>query len=82
MKDAFVTAARVDPQHFLLLRNATTARAWFNAGGPAAARPLMLQVRHDFQLFERTEQPTLPGPLPEHCSDWTQASRVTLLPDA
>ena len=26
---------------------------------------------HDFQLFERTAQPTLPGPLPEDFADWT-----------
>jgi hypothetical protein len=79
MKDALVTAARLDPQHYVLLRNATAARAWFNAGGHASGKALTLQVRHDFTLFERTEQPTLPGPLPEGWNDWELPSRITLL---
>jgi radical SAM superfamily enzyme YgiQ (UPF0313 family) len=82
MKDALVTAARIDPQHYVLLRNATAARAWFNSGGPTSGSPLTLHVRHDFQLFERTEQPTLPGPLPDNWNDWDAASRITLLPNA
>lgn len=81
MKEAFVTAARLDPQHYVLLRNATLARNWFNQGGPTLGLPLELQVRHDFTLFERTEQPTLPGPLPEGWADWERSNKVTLLPN-
>ena len=81
MKSAFVTAARVDPQHYLLLRNAAAARDWLNSGGPDYSAPPNLLVRHDFQLFERTEQPTLPGPLPENWHDWSVPNRVTLLPN-
>lgn len=82
MKDALLTGARVDPQHYLLLKNANAARAWFKSGGPASGVPLVLQAQHDFQLFERTEQPTLPGPLPSNWQSWEHPSSVTLLPDA
>jgi radical SAM superfamily enzyme YgiQ (UPF0313 family) len=81
VKDELVRAARLDPQHYILLRNATAARDWFNTSTANSNVPLQLQVRHDFQLFERTEQPTLPGPLPPNWDDWTSSSRVTLLPN-
>jgi hypothetical protein len=32
-------------------------------------------VRHDFQLLERTAQPTLPGPLPPDFATWAEVSR-------
>jgi anaerobic magnesium-protoporphyrin IX monomethyl ester cyclase len=70
MMQAFSTAARLDPQHFVLLQNVERARAWFKAGGPEKKLPLKLEVRHDFQLFERTVQPSLPGPLPDHFAEW------------
>ena len=35
--------------------------------------PLDLVVRHDFQLLERTVQPTLPGPLPDDYAEWKPA---------
>jgi radical SAM superfamily enzyme YgiQ (UPF0313 family) len=81
VKDELVRAARIDPQHYILLRNAAAAREWFNTSGPNRGTTLQLQVRHDFQLFERTEQPTLPGPLPSNWEDWTSSSKVTLLPN-
>lgn len=73
MMSWFTTAANTDPQHYVLIQNVNRARAWFNAGGGANALPLELVVRHDFQLLERTMQPTLPGPLPEGFENWTGA---------
>jgi tetratricopeptide (TPR) repeat protein len=70
MMDHFSTAARVDPQHYVLIQNVKAARAWFKAGGSDKKLPLELSVRHDFQLLERTVQPTLPGPLPEDFAVW------------
>jgi len=70
MMDHFSTAAKIDPQHYLLIKNVNAARAWFKEGGPGKKLPLDLDVCHDFQLLERTQQPTLPGPLPEHFEDW------------
>jgi radical SAM superfamily enzyme YgiQ (UPF0313 family) len=70
MMDRFTEAAKVDPQHYVLIQNVQAARAWFKAGGPGKKLPLHLTVRHDFQLLERTVQPTLPGPLPEDFAEW------------
>jgi anaerobic magnesium-protoporphyrin IX monomethyl ester cyclase len=80
VKNELVRAAQLDPQHYVLLRNANTAKRWFEAGGPSSGAPLRLQARHDFQLFERTEQPALPGPIPEDWLDWSASNPVTLLP--
>ncbi len=74
MMNEFSTAAKVDPQHYVLIQNVNAARAWFKAGGPGKGLPLELTVRHDFQLLERTAQPTLPGPLPENYAEWGEAS--------
>jgi len=73
MMDHFSHAAKVDPQHHVLIQNVNAARAWFKQGGPARNLPLELTVRHDFQLLERTVQPTLPGPLPEDWKTWGAA---------
>lgn len=70
MMDSFTLAAKTDPQHWVLIQNVNAARAWFKAGGPAKKLPLDLVVRHDFQLLERTIQPTLPGPLPDDFAEW------------
>ncbi len=70
MMDLFMTAAKTDPQHWVLVQNVEKARAWFKQDGPAKKLPLDLVVRHDFQLLERTQQPTLPGPLPEDWATW------------
>ena len=59
-----MVAAKVDPQHHILLHNVERARRWFREGGPERGLPLDLSARHDFALFERNAQPTLPGPLP------------------
>ena len=63
-------AAKRDPQHHILIRNVNAARQWFREHGPARGTPLELVAHHDFQLLERTAQPTLPGPLPIDYADW------------
>jgi tetratricopeptide (TPR) repeat protein len=73
MKDHFMTAAKCDPQHFVLMKNVEATRAWFKRGGPDRGEQLELNVRHDFQLLERTDQPTLPGKLPANLGDWKDA---------
>jgi radical SAM superfamily enzyme YgiQ (UPF0313 family) len=70
MMDLFTTAAKTDPQHWVLIQNVNRARAWFKENGPSRGLPLELTVRHDFQLLERTAQPTLPGPLPDDFAEW------------
>ena len=55
---------------FVLIQNVQRARAWFKADGPTTGAPLPLVARHDFQLLERTLQPTLPGPLPADFAAW------------
>ncbi len=72
MMDLFMTASKKDPQHYVLIQNVNAARAWFKAGGPGRGLPLDLVVRHDFQLLERTLQPTLPGPLAEEAYEWPE----------
>jgi anaerobic magnesium-protoporphyrin IX monomethyl ester cyclase len=73
MMDRFSEAAKVDPQHHVLIKNVQAARRWFAEGGPGKKLPIMLEARHDFQLLERTAQPTLPGPLPERFAEWDAA---------
>lgn len=75
MKQHFMTAARTDPQHAPLLRNVEAARRWFRQRGPERGLSLELHASHDFQLFERNVQPTLPGPLPADFDDWTRVPR-------
>jgi radical SAM superfamily enzyme YgiQ (UPF0313 family) len=79
LKEHLVSAARIDPQHYLLLRNAAATKSWFESGGPTSGRKLHLDCRHDFQLFERTQQPVLPGPLPEDWADWSVSSSISLV---
>ena len=76
MMDLFTQAAKTDPQHWVLIQNVNAARAWFKQGGPGKKLPLELVVRHDFQLLERTAQPTLPGPLPDDWYVWKDALLV------
>lgn len=76
MMDLFMTAAKTDPQHYVLIQNVNAARAWFKAGGPGKGLPLDLTVRHDFQLLERTVQPTLPGPLDEKFDVWDESAFI------
>jgi len=71
MQDHFMAGAKADPQHHILINNVERARRWFRQNGPELGLPLELNARHDFQLFERTLQPTLPGPLPADFADWS-----------
>lgn len=76
MQDHFMAAAKVDPQHHILMSNVERARRWFRAGGPERGLPLELTARHDFALFERTLQPTLPGPLSADFAEWSEAATL------
>jgi hypothetical protein len=74
MQAHFMAAAKTDPQHQVLIENVQRARAWFAQRGPERQLPLELVGRHDFQLLERTEQPALPGKLPEDFARWDVAA--------
>ena len=63
-------ALRKDPQHYLVARNAEAFHAFLLRRGGESPLP-ELAFGHSFQLFERTAQPTLPGPLPEDFADWS-----------
>jgi hypothetical protein len=81
VKRELVQAARVDPQHYVLLRNAALAKHWFESDqAQTGVSPLRLRARHDFQLFERTEQPSLPGPIAKAWMGWDEDNPITLLP--
>ncbi|MCA9645820.1 MAG: B12-binding domain-containing radical SAM protein, partial [Myxococcales bacterium] len=67
-------AIRTDPQHFVVAQNAEALRMWLTQGGPVQNLPLHLTARHDFQIFERTKQPMLPGALPEDFAHWSPPS--------
>jgi len=75
MKAYFLEAAQKDPQHNVLIVNVEKTRAWFKARGPELGLPLELSAGHEFQLLERTLQPTLPGPLPPDFDDFEAAPR-------
>jgi radical SAM superfamily enzyme YgiQ (UPF0313 family) len=64
-------ALRRDPQHWLVAKNAETFHAFLKRGGAGLGGLPELAFGHSFQLFERTAQPTLPGPLPEDFADWS-----------
>ena len=81
MQDHFLAAAKADPQHHILMSNVERARRWFREGGPERGLPLELHARHDFQLFERILQPTLPGPLPPDFAEWSAAATTQLRPN-
>jgi radical SAM superfamily enzyme YgiQ (UPF0313 family) len=70
MQDHFLAAAKRDPQHHVLIQNVQAARAWFKNNGPARGIPLELVGSHQFQLLERTSQPSLPGPLADDFALW------------
>jgi anaerobic magnesium-protoporphyrin IX monomethyl ester cyclase len=82
MMNHFSHAAKIDPQHFVLIQNVNRARAWFRNDGPKKQIPLALTARHDFQLLERTVQPTLPGPLPPDFAEWTAHPAVAVPAEA
>ncbi len=63
-------ALRTDPYHRVVAQNAQTLREWLGQGGPVKGLPLQLEGSHEFELFEKTAQPTLPGELPEDFAQW------------
>jgi radical SAM superfamily enzyme YgiQ (UPF0313 family) len=71
MQDLFTEAWRRDPQHYVLVRNVQAVKAWLDKAGPLRDMPLELVAHNDFQLLERTAQPTLPGPLPPDFATWS-----------
>ncbi len=75
MQELFLQAARTDPQHHVLIQNVQAARRWFAERGPERGLPLELIARHEFELLERTVQPTLPGPLPPDFAEWQAPAR-------
>jgi radical SAM superfamily enzyme YgiQ (UPF0313 family) len=64
-------ALRTDAQHWVVAKNAETFQGFLLRDGRARGLPLELVAGHAFQLFERTVQPTLPGPLPEDFASWS-----------
>jgi anaerobic magnesium-protoporphyrin IX monomethyl ester cyclase len=66
MRAHFAEAHRRDPQHWALLRNAQILQSL--PSGDVSSAPLVAD--HDFQLLERTAQPTLPGPLDADFAVW------------
>jgi radical SAM superfamily enzyme YgiQ (UPF0313 family) len=64
MNERFAEAMQRDPQHWVLARNLRAAKA---------GRADDLVAKHDFQLLERTAQPTLPGPLEPDFATWKPA---------
>jgi radical SAM superfamily enzyme YgiQ (UPF0313 family) len=76
MQEQFLQAAKVDPQHAVLIENVQAARRWFSERGPERGVPLQLSAHHEFQLFERTVQPALPGPLPADFDLWASADMI------
>jgi radical SAM superfamily enzyme YgiQ (UPF0313 family) len=61
MKGHLAEALRRDPQHWVLAHNQQVLKSGRLDG---------LVARHEFQLLERTAQPTLPGPLPDDFAVW------------
>ncbi|MDP9034365.1 MAG: radical SAM protein [Myxococcota bacterium] len=69
MRAHLAEALKRDPQHLVLARNvqALSHAPCRDEDGTAAPD---LVAGHDFQLLERTAQPTLPGPLPVDVAVW------------
>jgi hypothetical protein len=65
VREALERALHEDPWHPVVQANAARLASWKPGHGP-----LELAARHDFQIFERTRQPTLPGELPEGFARW------------
>jgi anaerobic magnesium-protoporphyrin IX monomethyl ester cyclase len=78
MKATLKEATERDPQHWAIARNVQAVRRWLaepTKKGPERGAPPDLFARHDFQLLERTAQPTLPGPLPDDFAAWSPPPR-------
>jgi tetratricopeptide (TPR) repeat protein len=71
MQGELALADKLDPQHLVLVRNREIVRTWLARGGAGGGPLPKLVAGHDFELLERTEQPSLPGPLPPDFAEWT-----------
>lgn len=67
-KALLTEATRTDPQHAVVVHNVEVLR---RSAGVELRADVDLAAAHEFQLFERFAQPTLPGPLPEDFAVWT-----------
>ncbi len=74
MHEFFAEATTRDPQHWVLQHNTQTVREWLSRKGPLSDLKRRLEASHDFQLLERTVQPTLPGPLTRDFAVWQAPS--------
>jgi tetratricopeptide (TPR) repeat protein len=74
MEDHLKKAIACDPQHFVIVQNVQAVRTWYKEQGPIKNLPLSLSARHEFQILERTAQPSLPGPLPDDFAEWKPAA--------
>lgn len=59
--------AELDPVHPVLAINFQRVKQWESGGRTGLLR---LEARHDFELMQRPEQPSLPGPLPSDYAVW------------
>jgi anaerobic magnesium-protoporphyrin IX monomethyl ester cyclase len=66
----FERGAREDPWHAALVHNAQWVKRCEERGEPADRIALGLIVTSEFQILERTMQPTLPGPLEPGWDAW------------
>jgi anaerobic magnesium-protoporphyrin IX monomethyl ester cyclase len=66
-KALLAEATRTDPQHAVIVHNVEVLR---KSAGLALGADVELTAAHEFQLFERFAQPTLPGALPEDFAVW------------
>jgi anaerobic magnesium-protoporphyrin IX monomethyl ester cyclase len=70
MQAELALGEKLDPQHLVLVRNRELVRSWLAAGAARSSPRPKLVSGHDFELLERTRQPTLPGPLPADFAKW------------
>jgi anaerobic magnesium-protoporphyrin IX monomethyl ester cyclase len=69
MDRCIAEAIEQDPQHWVLHHNVQVLRSSRRAGGHGAPAADLV-ARHEFQLLERTAQPSLPGPLADDFAVW------------
>jgi len=64
--------AQIDPLHSVVAHNTQIVKQWQDMGSPASEPP-QLRARHDFEILEIPEQPSLPGPLPRNFAGWGES---------
>jgi len=70
MREELARGIEIDPQHAVLVKNREIVGKWLAQNAQARGPLPELVSGHDFELLERIEQPTLPGPLPERYAQW------------